>query len=454
MRRTERVTGLAVGLVLALLPLTASAEEPIFDSSIATPVESVPLKPTRFTLTEHRQIGRIQTLHWNRGKGAEPGSIALQRRDRTLLGPWKAKGVADESGLANAYWEVTPAITLAPGSYVVLDSDPATWSRNPARGNIGVARIFGASPEPAGSAQGAAAEVVPAEIADAAQQPSVDAAPAQAEVGSADDAAEPEPLPLQAQQQLADELFQQIIGSDRFDYQKIEALYLRVINECPDADQTEEAYFRLSNLYRMGFDPPEYHKLRLLLESFLERFPESEGRVEMSERLLRAYESSGQWAQVVAIYDQSVPNLSEDHPYLLVTNLDYARALEGAGERGRALEIYRKVAAIAGGERAAQFDMSDLWLRAANDRIALIGQIERQQWSEVIAGYRKQFENMAWAEMPQIQELLEYAQALEASGDREAAVAQYRQVIRTDQGNETRQVRMARERLTALGAGE
>ena len=96
--------------------------------------------------------------------------------------------------------------------------------------------------------------------------------------------------------------------------------------------------------------------------------------------------------------------------------------------------------------------MSDLWLRAANDRIAQIERIRQQRWPEVIAAYRKQFEGMAWAEMPQIQELLEYAQALETDGDSKNAVTQYRQVLRTDRENGTRQARIARERLQALGS--
>ena len=439
MKRVVLTGGVILTLAGAPLSQAVAADQPIYDTSMATPVESLPLKPTRFTLTESRQISRIRTFHWNRGRGAEPGSIALQRRDKTLLGPWKATGAADDTGLANAWWQVEPGIELPAGSYTLLDSDPASWSRNPARGNMGIATIFGSAPK-------ADAVAAPTQSTEAAQQTTV---------GTADvvrGAAESAPLSLQAQQQLAAELFEQIIQSDRFDYEKIEALYLRVINECPDSDRTEEAYFRLSNLYRMGFDPPEHGKLRFLLESFLERFPDSEGQSEMSERLLRAYENTGQWAQVVSIYDQSVPNLPNDHPYLLVSNLDYARALEGAGERERALEVYRKVAAIAGGERAGEFDMSDLWLRAANDRIAQIERIRQQRWPEVIAAYRKQFEGMAWAEMPQIQELLEYAQALETDGDSKNAVTQYRQVLRTDRENGTRQARIARERLQALGA--
>jgi tetratricopeptide (TPR) repeat protein len=201
----------------------------------------------------------------------------------------------------------------------------------------------------------------------------------------------------------------------------------------------------------MGYDPPKYESLRRLLEEFLQRYPDSDGVPEMRERLLRAYENSGRWEAVVALYEEIVPAMPEDHPYLLVTHLDYARALEGVGERRRALDVYQKVAAIAGGENASRYDMSDLWLRAARDRIAAIGMLEQGRWKDLVAVYREQFGNMAWAEMPHIQELLEYAEALEKTGDIAAAVTRYRQVLTTDQGYSTRQAGMARARLAALG---
>lgn len=398
----------------------------VFDNSTAVPVESVPLKPTTFTLGDSRRITRIQTFHWNAGRGAAPGSIALQGRDKALLGPWKAMGVPDEQGVANAYWEITPEIVLEAGTYTVLDSDPATWGRNPEQGNVGIVRVY-AGPRVTTAA--------------------VPAAPG--DTGSQDDAAVG--LTLEEQQALASSLFTQITDTDRFEFERIEQLYLQVIRECPDTEQAEESYFRLSNLYRMGYDPPKYERLRLLLEEFLQRYPDSPGMPEMRERLLRAYENSGQWEAVVALYDEIVPAMPEDHPYLLVTHLDYARALEGAGERRRALPVYEKVAAIAGGPNAGRYDMSDLWLRAASDRIAAIGMIEQGRWSELVAVYREQFGNMAWAEMPHIQELLEYAEALEKTGDVDAAITQYRQVLTTDQGYATRQAGIAGARLAALG---
>ena len=427
MRRWHLLLSSGLAMLLSVFAVQAQISESIFDNTIATPVENVPLKPAQFTLYDSRKIDRIQTFHWNNGQGAAPGSIAIQTKDKRLLGPWKAKGIKDEAGLDNAYWEAEPGIELDAGTYTVLDSDPATWARNPSQGNAGIFKIFGQQ------------STIPSQSVSAEES---------TEKGGV---TEPVKLSLEEQEVRATELFNQIIETDNYEFDTIERLYLQVIEECPDTEKAEESYFRLSNLYRMGFDPPEYTKLRQLLEEFLVRYPDSEGRAEMQDRLLKAYENSGQWDKVVAIYDEIIPALSEEYQYYLVTHLDYARALEGTGDSEKALNVYQKVAGLASGENAGKYDMSDFWLRAANDRINTIQKIKQQQWQDVVNIYQEQFNNMAWAEMPQIQELFEYADALEKTGNQEEAIKQYRQVLRTDQGYETRQANMARERLVALG---
>ncbi len=410
---------------LSTVNIQADQAGVILDNMITAPVESVPLKPTRFTLYDTRTITQIRTFHWNKGKGSLPGSIALQDKNKRLIGPWKATGI-DDQGVANAYWEVSPDIVLEAGIYTVLDSEPSTWSRNPAKGDMGIVRVLGQMGD------ATADEVAKAEN----NAPAV--------------ASEPPSLTLEEQQTRAAELFEQIRQADTYDYAQIEQLYLQLLQECPDTEQAEESYFRLSNLYRMGMDPPEYQKLRVLLEEYMVRYPTSEMAPEMSKRLRRAYEDTGQWPQVVELYDAEVSELTEDNPYYLVTMLDYAKALEGSGIRDKALEVYRQVATTAGGEKAGNYDMSDLWLRVAQQRIEIIGLLNAENWNELVAVYRKQFSKMAFAEMPQIQELLEYAQALEKSGDQSGAIKQFRQVMRTDKGNQTLQGQQASARLIVL----
>ena len=75
----------------------------------------------------------ISTYHWNDGRGARPGTIALTGADGTELGPWAATG-SSGSGVSNANWTVTPGSASKPvvidGSYTCDDSDPATWAQN------------------------------------------------------------------------------------------------------------------------------------------------------------------------------------------------------------------------------------------------------------------------------------------------------------------------------------
>lgn len=145
MRVTCLRHAVAVWVMLALPATSLQANPPdlIFDNTVETPVKSVPLKPTRFTLYDSRTITSIRTFHWNGGKGALPGSIALQGKNNRLIGPWEAVAVDDGQGLANAYWEVRPNIVLDAGTYTVLDSEPGSWARNPAQGDVGIVRIMG-----------------------------------------------------------------------------------------------------------------------------------------------------------------------------------------------------------------------------------------------------------------------------------------------------------------------
>jgi len=104
--------------------------ERVFDSSNAYAVQSGPTTPTVFSVGRSRKIVYLVTYHWNRGRGAEPGTIALQDSKGRRHGPWRAKGVRGRRGNPNVYWVVYPNVVLPRGSYAVLDSSPETWSHN------------------------------------------------------------------------------------------------------------------------------------------------------------------------------------------------------------------------------------------------------------------------------------------------------------------------------------
>lgn len=81
-------------------------------------------KPPHFTLSVPTQLHFIMSYHYNNGQGAPAGTIAIRAADGKVYGPWKA------TALNKVYWIVNPQIKLPPGSYEVIDSDPATWSQN------------------------------------------------------------------------------------------------------------------------------------------------------------------------------------------------------------------------------------------------------------------------------------------------------------------------------------
>ncbi|GHV33705.1 hypothetical protein FACS1894187_02720 [Synergistales bacterium] len=55
-----------------------------------------------------------------------------------------------------------------------------------------------------------------------------------------------------------------------------ESLYMRIIEECPDTPEAEEAYWELSDLYLDGFDEPKEKEAKAILERFLKKYDAGE----------------------------------------------------------------------------------------------------------------------------------------------------------------------------------
>ncbi|MDD5473439.1 MAG: FecR domain-containing protein [Candidatus Methanoperedens sp.] len=115
----------------------------IFTNTNIGAVYNSPTSPTTFTLDDTYKITTITTYHWNDGSGAYPGTIGLKDSRGNKLGTWTATGRAGQGGVSNAYWDVTPDIVLAPGTYTIIDSDSSTWSQNSESNNQGIAWIKG-----------------------------------------------------------------------------------------------------------------------------------------------------------------------------------------------------------------------------------------------------------------------------------------------------------------------
>ncbi|MDR2180053.1 MAG: hypothetical protein LBP21_07070 [Synergistaceae bacterium] len=64
-----------------------------------------------------------------------------------------------------------------------------------------------------------------------------------------------------------------------------EALYLRLIEECPETEAAERAHWTLSNLYLDDFEDPREDDARKILERFVKRYPSSRWLLHVTDRL-------------------------------------------------------------------------------------------------------------------------------------------------------------------------
>ncbi|UJW87282.1 hypothetical protein [Devosia sp. SL43] len=115
----------------------------VFDNGNIHTVYTQPIAAPIVRLEGQTRITAITTYHWNNGKGADPGSIALVDAHGRLYGPWASHGSPGQGGVQNAYWTVRPHLTLPAGSYIVIDSDLASWAHNEATGGAGMVHIEG-----------------------------------------------------------------------------------------------------------------------------------------------------------------------------------------------------------------------------------------------------------------------------------------------------------------------
>lgn len=105
-------------------------------------VKSGPLFASKLKLDKAFVITKITTYHHNWGKGAQPGTIALQKKKDTY-GPWQARGIAGDDGTPNGKWVCEPNERLEEGTYKVELSDEKSWSYNGESGKKGFVVIEG-----------------------------------------------------------------------------------------------------------------------------------------------------------------------------------------------------------------------------------------------------------------------------------------------------------------------
>ncbi|MFO1015056.1 MAG: hypothetical protein U1E50_14975 [Caulobacteraceae bacterium] len=113
-------------------PAPSAAVRPVFKVGNDGAVFNRPSRPTVFMLTQPTLIVKLTDYHWNGGRGAPAGRIALRDEAGRTWGPWQAVLIN------GVYWEIRPNIVLPAGRYTVIDSDPATWAQNAATGGAGM----------------------------------------------------------------------------------------------------------------------------------------------------------------------------------------------------------------------------------------------------------------------------------------------------------------------------
>ena len=132
----------------------------LFELGNAGGVQNKPDKGSKFDLDEPHVISLIQNYHWNNGRGATPGTISLNCRNKQSYGPWQAIGSPGQGGVPNAYWTVYPNVIIPATTCAVVDSDPATWSHNSGSGYRGFTRVEG---YPASAGKSVAVQSKPAQ---------------------------------------------------------------------------------------------------------------------------------------------------------------------------------------------------------------------------------------------------------------------------------------------------
>lgn len=121
----------------------APAPQRLFALNNVDAVIEGPKHLTTLRLAASTRIAQIRTYHWNGGRGAPAGTLALRDAKGRLHGPWKAQGEAGYRGAKDVYWNASPDVVLPAGDYTVVDSSPETWSHNAASGHRGFVEVFG-----------------------------------------------------------------------------------------------------------------------------------------------------------------------------------------------------------------------------------------------------------------------------------------------------------------------
>ena len=162
-----------------------------------------------------------------------------------------------------------------------------------------------------------------------------------------------ESLTAAQQRDLARTLFARIHALDDSQLVEIENLFRDVIQKAPDTEYAQESYWLLSNLYMRGFSPRRNLDAIDILETYLERYPDSTflddhfamfATVAMpiaKKRLLHLYEMEQLWSKAADLYGELITDLDASSQELLASYISYGRALERLNREQEAIAVYQ-----------------------------------------------------------------------------------------------------------------
>lgn len=157
-------------------------------------------------------------------------------------------------------------------------------------------------------------------------------------------------LSIQKQELIAKNIFKKLSKTDEKNTEVFIENYKRVINECPDTEWAQEAYWRLTNLYLNAVEKPDYERVISLLEEAIKKYPNTPATPHYKKRLLFVYEETKQWSKAVKLYEEAIKNNpelisdSENSAFMI----GYADALSGSGDKQKALKILKQVISFEG----------------------------------------------------------------------------------------------------------
>lgn len=152
-------------------------------------------------------------------------------------------------------------------------------------------------------------------------------------------------LPEEQQKELAVKLYQEMMELEKWELDSFKELHRKVIEKCPLTAQAEESCWRLSNLYMLGEDPPDFQSVIEVLEHLLKQYPDTPLLPDAKNRLLIACQQTNQMEKVVAIYEELFtrdPEPADDKTFM-VRSLEFADALAAVGRAAEAQAWYEKV---------------------------------------------------------------------------------------------------------------